>query len=144
MKVHSSVYASVRLLSPREGMGVSDFQFRPRHGVPGRDARRFPGHREVFCYLKDFCDAFRLMDVVRLNTKVVRVAMAPPPPPPPHSSQMRWLVRSVRVEPDSGEDADVEEEVFDAVVVANGHYSQPRLPTIKGTLSAVFNYLGVD
>ncbi|TVU40261.1 hypothetical protein EJB05_13714, partial [Eragrostis curvula] len=91
VKVHSSMYASVRLLSPREGMGVSDFQFLPRHGVAGRDPRRFPGHREVYCYLKDFCDAFGLMDVVRLNTKVVRVAMAQPPPLPP--SEMRWLVR---------------------------------------------------
>ncbi|TVU40260.1 hypothetical protein EJB05_13713, partial [Eragrostis curvula] len=133
VKVHSSMYASVRLLSPREGMGVSDFQFLPRHGVAGRDPRRFPGHREVYCYLKDFCDAFGLMDVVRLNTKVVRVAMAQPPPLPP--SEMRWLVRTVRVEPDSGEEgAPVEEEVFDAVVVANGHYSQPRLPTIQGMM----------
>jgi cation diffusion facilitator CzcD-associated flavoprotein CzcO len=26
----------------------------------------------------------------------------------------------------------VDEEVFDAVVVANGHYSQPMLPSVKG------------
>ena len=73
VKVHSSMYASVRLISPRECMGFSDFQFVPR---PGRDARRFPGHREVYCYLKDFCAAFGLADVVWLNTRVVRVAMA--------------------------------------------------------------------
>jgi cation diffusion facilitator CzcD-associated flavoprotein CzcO len=47
VKVHSSVHASVRLISPRECMGFSDFQFVPR---PGRDARRFPGHREVLRY----------------------------------------------------------------------------------------------
>ncbi|KAF8698051.1 hypothetical protein HU200_035563 [Digitaria exilis] len=136
VKVHSSMYASVRLISPRECMGFSDFQFVPRPGA-GRDARRFPGHREVYCYLKDFCAAFGLEDAVRLNTKVVRVAMAPPPSEttPPvgyYSSDVKWQVRSVRVEPDGDERVAVE-EVFDAVVVANGHYSQPRLPSIKGT-----------
>ncbi|GJN20892.1 hypothetical protein PR202_gb08326 [Eleusine coracana subsp. coracana] len=126
VRVHSSMYASVRLLSPRECMGVSDFQFLPKHGVPGRDPRRFPGHREVFFYLKDFCHEFGIMEMVRLNTKVVRVAMA-------SEVAARWQVRSVRVDPESGEeDEEEEEEVFDAVVVANGHYSQPRLPTITG------------
>ncbi|TVU13136.1 hypothetical protein EJB05_40668 [Eragrostis curvula] len=68
------------------------------------------------------------MELVWLNPKVVRVAMAGE-----GCRDMRWLVRSVRIEPDSGEEvAAVEEEVFDAVVVANGHYSQPRLPSIPG------------
>nr|CAB3452235.1 unnamed protein product [Digitaria exilis] len=126
VKVHSSMYASVRLIGPRECMGFSDFQFVPR---PGRDARRFPAHREMYCYLKDFCAAFRLAGVVRLNTKVVRVAMASSPEA--RGGDVKWKVRSVRVELDGGEGVAVE-EVFDAVVVANGHYSQPRLPSIKG------------
>ncbi|TVU13139.1 hypothetical protein EJB05_40671, partial [Eragrostis curvula] len=143
VKVHSSMYASVRLIGPRECMGVSDFQFLPRRGVSGRDLRRFPEHQELFCYLKDFCDAFRLMDVVRLNTKVVRVVMAQPPSPLEgggESLDMRWLVRTVRTE----EAAVAEDELFDAVVVANGHYSQPRLPTVQGTLFAKFSNLRVD
>ncbi|CAL5078929.1 unnamed protein product [Urochloa decumbens] len=134
VKVHSSVYASARLMSPRECMGFSDFQFVPRPGA-GRDARRYPGRREVYCYLKDFFAAFGLGDAVRLNTRVLRVAMAPPPPRDDAScggaGDVKWLVRSVRVEPDGGEPAAVE-EVFDAVVVASGNYSQPRLPSIEG------------
>jgi cation diffusion facilitator CzcD-associated flavoprotein CzcO len=130
VKVHSGMYASVRLISPRECMGFSDFQFVPRPGAAGRDARRFPGHREVYCYLKDFCAAFGLADAVRLNTRVVRVAMAACGGG--GYSEAKWLVRSVRVDPDGGEEGVAVEEVFDAVVVASGHYSQPRLPTIKG------------
>nr|CAB3455961.1 unnamed protein product [Digitaria exilis] len=126
VKVHSSMYASVRLIGPRECMGFSDFQFVPR---PGRDARRFPARREMYCYLKDFCAAFRLAGAVRLNTKVVHVAMASSPEA--RAGDVKWKVRSVRVELDGGEEVDVE-EVFDAVVVFNGHYSQPRLPSIKG------------
>ncbi|CAN6203297.1 unnamed protein product [Urochloa humidicola] len=133
VKVHGSMYASVRLISPRESMGFSDFQFVPR---PGRDARRFPGRREVYFYLKDFCAAFGLADAIRLNTRVLRVAVAPPPLRDDASSggagDVKWLVRSVRVEPDGSEEGDATEEVFDAVVVANGHYSQPRLPKIQG------------
>uniref|UniRef100_A0A0E0LGA4 Flavin-containing monooxygenase n=1 Tax=Oryza punctata TaxID=4537 RepID=A0A0E0LGA4_ORYPU len=97
--VHSSVYASLRLNSPRESMGFSDFP-----------------------YIREFCDVFGLMDAVRLNTTVTRVAMSPPR----RDGSLRWAVRSRR-------DGEAEtEEVFDAVVVATGHYSQPRLPTIDG------------
>ncbi|OEL16267.1 Flavin-containing monooxygenase FMO GS-OX-like 8, partial [Dichanthelium oligosanthes] len=132
VKVHSSLYASVRLISPRECMGFSDFQFVPRAGA-GRDARRFPGHREFYFYLKDFCAAFGLADAIRLNTRVVRVAMAPREDWSGGGgySHLKWQVKSVHVEPDGSEEEAVE-EVFDAVVVANGHYSQPRLPSIKG------------
>ncbi|CAL5066628.1 unnamed protein product [Urochloa decumbens] len=131
VKVHGSMYASVRLISARECMGFSDFQFVPRPGAAGRDARRFPGRREVYCYLKDFCAAFGLADAVRLDTRILHVAVAPPGEEA-RGGEVRWMVRSVHVEPDGSEDGVAAEEVFDAVVVANGHYSQPRLPKIQG------------
>ncbi|CAL5089057.1 unnamed protein product [Urochloa decumbens] len=131
VKVHGSMYASVRLISPRECMGFSDFQFVPRPGAAGRDARRFPARHEVYCYLRDFCAAFGLDDAVRLNTRVLRIAMAPQCEEA-RGGEVRWMVRSVHVEPDGSEDGVAVEEVFDAVVVANGHYSQPRLPKIQG------------
>ncbi|KAI4992969.1 hypothetical protein ZWY2020_007282 [Hordeum vulgare] len=127
VKVHSGVYASLRLISPRQSTGFSDFPFCPK---TGRDNRRFPGHREVHLYLKDFCAAFGLMDAVRLNTRVLRAAMTP---------AGRWAVRSMDLglgERDGDADGKAldtyVDEVFDAVVVATGHYSQPRLPGIKG------------
>jgi hypothetical protein len=133
VKVHSSMYASMRLMSPRECMGFSDFQFVPRPGAAGRDARRFPGHREVYCYLKDFCAAFGLADAFRLNTRVVGVAMAAcGGGGGDGNSEVKWMVRSVRVDPDGGDEGVAVDEVFDAVVIASGHYSQPRLPSIKG------------
>uniref|UniRef100_A0ACD5UCP2 Uncharacterized protein n=1 Tax=Avena sativa TaxID=4498 RepID=A0ACD5UCP2_AVESA len=127
-KVHSSIYASLRVISARENMGFTDFVFAPKDG---RDQRRYPGHREVYLYLKDFCDTFGLMESVRLNTRVLRVAMAMAPPSP---ACRQWAVRSVRLGKCDDEDAatEEEEELFDAVVVANGHYSQPRVPSIEG------------
>ncbi|KAF7110652.1 hypothetical protein CFC21_110733 [Triticum aestivum] len=130
VRVHSSMYDSLRLMSPREAMGFSDFPFASRDGAgAGCDPRRFPGHREVYCYLKDFCDAFGLVDAIRLNTRAVRIALAPPCDV---GSSLRWQVRAVQVEPESNKEVSYTEEVFDAVVVATGHYSQPKLPSIDG------------
>ncbi|XP_044377357.1 flavin-containing monooxygenase FMO GS-OX-like 8 [Triticum aestivum] len=128
VRVPSSIYACLRLISPREAMGFSDFQFFPTDGE-GRDPRRFPVHRELHCYLKDFCDAFGLMDAVRLNTRVLRVALTPTST----TATRQWTVRSARLLGTTEDDDDAreeeEEEVFDAVVVATGHYSQPMLPS---------------
>uniref|UniRef100_A0A0D9WUR2 Flavin-containing monooxygenase n=1 Tax=Leersia perrieri TaxID=77586 RepID=A0A0D9WUR2_9ORYZ len=115
--VHSSMYASVRLNSPREIGGFSDFPFFPTGA--GGDGRRYPVHGELLRFIRDFCDVFGLMDAVRLNTTVTRVAM--------DGSPSRWTVRSKHR--DAAGDG---EEVFDAVVVATGHYTQPRLPAIEG------------
>lgn len=128
LKVHSSIYESLRLISPREIMGFTDFPFLQKKG---RDMRRFPGHRELLSYLKDFCDWFKLRDMIRFNTRVQYVGML-------DKDLIKWVVKTKHVGP-AGVEA---EEVFDAVVVATGHYSHPRLPTIKGTyvLYILLNY----
>ncbi|CAA0411260.1 unnamed protein product [Arabidopsis thaliana] len=121
LKVHSSVYSSLRLASPREVMGFSDFPFIAKEG---RDSRRFPGHEELWLYLKDFCQVFGLREMIRFNVRVEFVGMVNEDDD--DDDVKKWMVKSVKK---SGE---VMEEVFDAVVVASGHYSYPRLPTIKG------------
>ncbi|KAF9591783.1 hypothetical protein IFM89_007113 [Coptis chinensis] len=120
LMVHSSIYASLRLTSPREIMGCTDFPFLARKG---RDTRRFPSHEEHLLYLKDLCEWFRLRDMIRFNTRVEYVGML-------NFAKFgsdKWLVRSKDIRGQK-----VFEEVYDAVVVATGHYSQPRLPNIKG------------
>ncbi|KAF5730176.1 putative dimethylaniline monooxygenase [Tripterygium wilfordii] len=121
LKVHSSIYASLRLTSPREIMGFTDFPFLVKKG---RDMRRFPGHKELWFYLRDFCDWFGLRELIRFNTRVEYVGMVDSRD---SCGDFKWVVRSKLKD-----DSEVVEEVFDAVVVASGHYSQPRLPTIRG------------
>ncbi|XP_061351991.1 flavin-containing monooxygenase FMO GS-OX-like 9 [Gastrolobium bilobum] len=121
LKVHSSIYESLRLTSPREIMGFSDFPFLVKKG---RDTRRFPSHTELLLYLKDFVEWFGLREIIRFNTKVVYVGMLDYGV---RSNDLKWVVRSIEKKSDK-----MVEEVFDAVVVATGHYSQPRLPSIKG------------
>lgn len=120
--VHSSVYASLRLASPREIMGFTDFPF--GEVKESGDTRRFPGHRELLMYLWEFCDRFGLREMIRLGTRVEYVGMVGYGGLP---EELRWTVRS---KDRRGEAA--AEEIFDAVVVATGHYSHPKLPIIKG------------
>ena len=162
VRVHSSVYASLRTNLPREVMGYAAFPFT---GVHADDARRFCGHAEVRAYLAAFADHYGLRDVVRLDTEVVsvrpvdaagvgqggtndggrasaaaagirtgegadaagtdRAAWGP-----------RWRVISAPAGAGEGARAagrDEREEIYDAVVVCNGHYSEPRVPTFPGS-----------
>lgn len=122
LKVHSSVYNSLRINLARETMGFTDFPFFVKEG---RDARRFPGHRELLLYLQDFCECFGLREMIRFYTRVENVKFFESTDP--FSEDLRWVVRSIDYKNEK-----VVEEVFDAVVVATGHYSHLRLPTIQG------------
>lgn len=147
LNVHSSIYSSLRIASPREIMGFSDFPFVAKKFA--HDSRRFPGHYELFLYLKDFCRCFDLNQLIRFNTRVEYVGIID------HKNKnnivvgdIQWVVRSrdckckhKKINGDD-DDEDLIEEVFDAVVVANGHYSHPRLPTIKGIY--IFLYICIN
>nr|QWJ73362.1 aliphatic glucosinolate S-oxygenase 5 [Isatis tinctoria] len=115
--VHSSVYESLRTNLPRECMGYRDFPFVPRpEDDDSRDPRRYPSHREVLAYLQDFAREFKLEEMVRFGTEVVCVEPDGP----------KWKVRSRN---SVGISAD---EIFDSVVVCNGHYTEPRVAHVPG------------
>ncbi|CAI5457521.1 unnamed protein product [Closterium sp. Yama58-4] len=131
-QVHSSMYASLRTNLPRELMGFLDFPFsaplpgdRPDADVDPRDGtsadsrqedfdmRRFPSHREVLRYL---CRAHRSISTYRGSLGGSAGAAA-------------GIGDGERVE---GREEREEEREFDALVVCNGHYSQPKIATIAG------------
>eukprot|EP01018_Ginkgo_biloba_P016530 Gb_21983 [translate_table: standard] len=131
--VHSSLYASLRANLPREIMGFVDY---PLVAKDGRDARRFPGHREILLYLNDFARDFNLVPLIQFNTRVEYVGMANPETltgDGMKEKNIEWLVRSRR-RAAHGHDwtAEEVEVVFDAVVVCNGHYTEPRIAQIPG------------
>nr|QWJ73361.1 aliphatic glucosinolate S-oxygenase 2-1 [Isatis tinctoria] len=116
--VHSSVYESLRTNLPRESMGFMDFPFVPRVDDMSRDSRRYPSHKEVLAYLHDFARHFRIEEMVRFETEVVRI----------EPINDKWMVRSKNFGGFSND------EVFDAVVVCSGHFTEPyvaRVPGIK-------------
>ncbi|CAO2819827.1 unnamed protein product [Amaranthus hypochondriacus] len=117
--VHSSLYSSLRTNLPREVMGFSDFPF-VASGKANRDSRRFPGHEEVLRYLEDFANEFRLQELIRYQTEVCHVGL---------ETKGKWKVKSRSY---LGNDDSEFDETYDAVVVCNGHYAEPRIAEIPG------------
>ncbi|CAN1333357.1 Flavin-containing monooxygenase FMO GS-OX-like 3 [Linum perenne] len=124
--IHTSLYASLRTNLPREVMGFREYPFTAR--PDSRDPRRFPAHREVMLYLQDYAREFGIEEMVRFEREVVKVRF----------TATNWEVRSRSCKEDDGSfddesyDAVVVSEVFDAVVVCNGHHSQPRIADFPG------------
>ncbi|KAK4557925.1 hypothetical protein RGQ29_007602 [Quercus rubra] len=114
--VHSSVYHSLRTNLPRDSMGFSDYPFVAKDD-PDRDPRLFPGHREVMMYLQDFAREFGIDELVRLETEVVRVRFV--------EEEEKWKIKSKQRHKEM-------DEIFDAVVVCNGHYTQPLVSHVPG------------
>ncbi|KAM3734896.1 hypothetical protein ACB098_10G048400 [Castanea mollissima] len=114
--VHSSVYRSLRTNLPRDSMGFSDYPFVAKDD-PDRDPRLFPGHREVMMYLQDFAREFGIDELVRFETEVVRVGFV--------EEEEKWKIKSKQRHKET-------DEIFDAVVVCNGHYTQPLVSHVPG------------
>ncbi|EAZ16930.1 hypothetical protein OsJ_32412 [Oryza sativa Japonica Group] len=117
--VFNRLYASLRTNLPRELMGFSGFALAGR--VFAGDPRTFPGHREVLAFLDAFAVESGVAGRVRLRAEVVRVG-------PLAGHGERWTV-AWRGE---GGVEEEEEEVFDAVVVCNGHCTVPLVPKLRG------------
>ncbi|CAA7041600.1 unnamed protein product, partial [Microthlaspi erraticum] len=121
--VHSSVYGSLRTNLPRECMGFRDFPFAIRS--ESIDPRRFPSHPEVLAYLQDFAKEFGIEKLIRFETTVVRVS-------PAAESDGGEGIGKWRIESTEKEKKIHRDEIYDAVVVCNGHYIEPRLAEIPG------------
>ncbi|XP_071723578.1 flavin-containing monooxygenase FMO GS-OX-like 4 [Rutidosis leptorrhynchoides] len=115
--IHTSLYESLRTNLPREVMGYRDYPFVYRPGTESHDPRMYPGHAEVLAYLKEFAIEFSVEEMIKFETQIDDVRLV---------DDSKWKVKLKRI---SGES---KEEVFDAVVICNGHYTEPRLADIPG------------
>ncbi|KAM0005702.1 putative flavin monooxygenase, FAD/NAD(P)-binding domain superfamily [Helianthus debilis subsp. tardiflorus] len=106
--VHGTIYKSLRTNSPRQIMGFSDYMF---EGKEYGDPRMFPGHQEFLSYLEDFAEKFGVTKLIKFNSEVTRVELLDST----NEFVVEWKTKGVS-----------SSEVFDAVVVCNGHNSQPR------------------
>ena len=107
-------------------MGFKDYPFVPKDN-PDRDPRRFPSHREVLIYLQDFTREFMIDEFVRFEMEVVRVRLV---------EEEKWKIKSKQR---SGKEMGLElDEIFDAVVVCNGHFTEPRVAYIPSIFPNCF------
>ena len=111
----SSLYDSLRTNLPRELMG---FQELPFTGAPGTSP--YCGHREVRQYLEAYAARFDLKRSIRFGERVVsarRVTRGR------GGGGAGW-----RLEIDAGGERGAYQEIFDALMVCNGHYTEARFP----------------
>ena len=106
------MYEGLETNIPNNLMKFSDAPF-------GQTDQLFPTRETVLQYLKEYGEDVR--DLIQFKTQVVDVQLRQEP------LQDTWEVETKRLGSDKTSKC-----VYDAVVVANGHYTVPSLPNIKG------------
>ena len=83
-----------------------------------QDSQLFPTHQTVLQYIKDY--GKDVQDLVQYETQVIDVEAAD------EDIGGKWTVtvRQLRTN-------NIKQEIFDAVIVANGHFIVPSLPDIE-------------
>ncbi|KAK3710321.1 monooxygenase [Vermiconidia calcicola] len=97
---------------PRGLMGFSNLDW-------PEDSQLFPKHESVLDYIDRYAEDVR--HLIRFQTQVIDVSLNP---------DEKWSVRTRPIGPDPN--ANTEEAVFDAVLVANGHFDVPYIPSVTG------------
>ena len=128
----TAMYDSLRTNLPREVMGYEAFPFLSSSSSSSSvDARRFCSHKEVQGYLQEFAKNFRLFDVLEFNTTVKECRKKRDGEEILAEREEefgpKWTVKY-----EQGEKKELKRDTFDAIVVANGHYSKPRSARFLG------------
>lgn len=98
-------------------MGLSDFPFTTNF-QGSIDPRQFPCHQEVLAYIAAIAEEYNLRPHIKFGTEVIRAT-------PIEMHDWELTTRSVYT-------TDFETGQYDAVVVCNGHFSKPKVPSIPG------------
>ncbi|KAK8038205.1 hypothetical protein PG994_014972 [Apiospora phragmitis] len=99
------------------------------------DRRVFPSRQRVQAYLQEY--AAEVRDRIRFSTIVLDVR-----PDDTSTRTPRWHLRSRNLLA-ADDDAAEKTEVYDAVVVASGHYNEPHVPAVAGLHEFVEGHPGV-
>ncbi|EOA84043.1 uncharacterized protein SETTUDRAFT_138831 [Exserohilum turcica Et28A] len=107
----SPVYEKLETNIPRGLMGFQDLDWPP-------DSQLFPTHETVLQYIQDY--SADVQDLVRYCTQVANVV-----PTDPSNPSSPWTVETENLLTNKHTS-----EVYDAVIVANGHFIVPHIPHI--------------
>ncbi|CAG9863786.1 unnamed protein product [Phyllotreta striolata] len=115
--VYSAMYQNLRTNLPKEVMGFPDFP------VPDQE-KSYLTQKEVLQFLNQYADYFGLSQHVKLNCMVTNVRPLP---------NNKWELTHVFKHTN-----EVFTDEYDAIMVCNGHYNEPLVPTIEN----IDNYSG--
>ncbi len=103
-------YRSLKTNTSKNMTGFSDFPFPDELPV-------YPHRADVLAYFNSYADHFRLRPFIHLNTTVTNII---------RQQNNQWLVH---YQDESGSN---NQELFDAIVIANGFYQKPLMPCLPG------------
>ena len=106
----SPIYEKLETNIPRGLMGFKDFNW-------PQDSQLFPKHQTVLKYIEDYGED--VQDMIRYSTQITNVT------PLSDNPDTSWSVTSRNLHTSSSTS-----EVYDAVIVANGHFITPYIPDI--------------
>ncbi len=109
---HSSVCETTHLISSKKLSQYIDFPMPDNYPD-------YPSHHEVLQYFHSYAERFGVIPHIRFNTKVTRVEKL---------QTGKWQVFT-----ESGES-----EIFDHLIINNGHHSVPRHPELPGHFSGQY------
>lgn len=112
----SPLYDRLETNIPRSLMGFSDLEW-------PASAQLFPKHEEVERYLEEYAEEVR--HLIRFQTQVVDLRIAGR-----RGRQAQWRLKTRDIE--RGNEGREWEDMYDAVVVASGHFDVPYIPDIEG------------
>lgn len=107
---HSSVYRTTSINTSKDMMSFADFPM-PKHLAP------FPERDELCQYFESYADHFGVRKTILFNTKVLHAR--------PRNEDRQWEITH------QTNDDEPRTEVFDFVMVANGHHWNPRWPSFE-------------
>ena len=108
---HSSVYESTHIISSKKFSQYHDFP------MPD-DYPDYPGHKLLLKYFQDYATHFGVDKYIKFNTTVNKTKL---------NADQTWTV-----ETDNGED------IFDYLIIANGHHWDPRYPNYPGEFTGEY------
>jgi hypothetical protein len=109
---HSSVFETTHIISSKRLSQYFDYP------MPA-DYPDYPSHKQLLTYFQGYADHFGVTNYIRFNTEVTKAEKQP---------DETWKITL--------NDGTVEH--FDYLLVANGHHSNPRMPSYPGTFSGQF------
>jgi len=131
---HRPMYKGLRTNLPKEIMAFREFPF-PKDLDDDDDGASFVTHRQVQRYLERYRETFHLQVQMGQQVQHLKVlSNSKPscftPPPPLNGTEDVWpQVELTILDKDA---TTTRTEIFDAVLIANGHYSLPSAPDIPG------------
>ena len=115
----SAAYASLHIDTSKHRMAFSDLPMSEQYPI-------YPHHSQVYEYFRQYVAEFDLRSRVTFSTMVVSVV------PVPGGVRSAWDVSTRSLT--TGEESTTR---YEAVLVANGHHWDPRLPSIPGTFDGM-------